>query len=135
MQHGKFAKLVEQFFKKLSTRYESDLRHVMQRPLLIVGIVAGLSVVGGVTFKFLPEEFAPSQDIGRLFVTLQAPRARASNTPKSTAVELEAIAAREVEKGDITRVTLRVPAMQSSTGSVNNARLILTLAPVVGTQA
>ena len=129
MQHGKFAKLVDQFFKKLSTRYESDLRHVMQRPLLIVGIVAGLSVVGGVTFKFLPEEFAPSQDIGRLFVTLQAPEGASFEYTEEYGRKLEAIAAREVEKGDITRVTLRVPAMQDSTGSVNNARLILTLAP------
>ena len=129
MQHGKFAKLVEQFFKKLSARYESDLRRVMQRPLLIVGIVAGLSVVGGVTFKFLPEEFAPSQDIGRLFVTLQAPEGASFEYTEEYGRKLEAIAAREVEKGDITRVTLRVPAMQDSTGSVNNARLILTLAP------
>ena len=129
MQHGKFAKLVEQFFKKLSARYESDLRQVMQRPLLIVGIVAGLSVVGGVTFKFLPEEFAPSQDIGRLFVTLQAPEGASFEYTEEYGRKLEAIAAREVEKGDITRVTLRVPAMQDSTGSVNNARLILTLAP------
>ena len=129
LQHGRFAKWVEHFFAKLSARYESDLRRVMQKPLLIIGIVAGLSVIGGVTFKFLPEEFAPSQDIGRLFVTLQAPEGASFEYTEEYGRQLEAIAAREVEKGDISRVTLRVPAMQDSTGSVNNARLILTLMP------
>ena len=129
LQHGRFAQFVERFFKKLSARYESDLRHIMQRPLLIIGLVAGLTAVGGITFKFLPEEFAPSQDIGRIFVTLQAPEGASFEYTEEYGRKLEAIASNEVEKGDISRVTLRVPAMSDVTGSVNNARLILTLAP------
>ncbi len=88
-----------------------------------------MSLVGGLTFKLLPEEFAPSQDVGRVFVTLQAPEGSSFEYTKKYGQRLEEIAAREVEKGDITRVTLRVPGNSDATGAVNNARLILTLKP------
>ena len=129
LQHGRFARLVSSFFDKLSARYEADLRRIMRRPLLIVGLVLGLSLVGGLTFKLLPEEFAPSQDVGRVFVTLQAPEGSSFEYTEKYGQRLEEIAAREVEKGDITRVTLRVPGNSDATGAVNNARLILTLKP------
>lgn len=119
---------VESFSKALSALYEKHLRQLLRRPWLIVGSVLGLTLLGLISFSQLREEFTPNADIGRIFVTLEAPDGASFEYTESYGRQLEEIAAREVEKGGIRRVTLRIPGgMGGSGGSVNTARLILTL--------
>ncbi len=125
---SRLASAVEGFFKRLSTTYESRLRQVNHRPWLIVGGVLVLSLAGGLTFRALPSEFTPAGDIGRLFVSMTAPEGASFAYTEAYGRRLEEIAAREVEKGDIKRVTLRVPGgFDGGTGSVNTARLIISM--------
>jgi multidrug efflux pump len=127
MKHGRFAIWVEGFFKKLAGVYERRLRQLMRRPWLIVGGVLGLGLLGALSFKALPEEFAPAADAGRVIVTLQAPEGASFEYTSEYGRKLEAIAQREVDAGDVRRVTLRVPGGYDGAGAVNSARLILTL--------
>jgi multidrug efflux pump len=127
MKHGRFAVWVEGFFKALARIYETRLRQLMRRPWLIVGGVLGLGFLGALSFKALPEEFAPAADSGRVMVTLQAPEGASFEYTTEYGRKLEAIAQREVETGDVRRVTLRVPAGYDGAGGVNSARLIVTL--------
>lgn len=128
MRHGRFANAVESLFERLSEMYERRLRQLIRRPWLIVGSVLGLTLLGMLTFRALPEEFAPRGDAGRIFVTLQAPEGASFEYTAEYGRRLEAIAMREMESGDIRRVTLRVPGgWGGGTGSVNSARLIVTL--------
>jgi multidrug efflux pump len=127
MKHGRFAIWVEGFFKKLAGVYERRLRQLMRRPWLIVGGVLGLGLLGALSFKALPEEFAPAADAGRVIVTLQAPEGASFEYTSDYGRKLEAIAQREVDAGDVRRVTLRVPGGYDGAGAVNSARLILTL--------
>ena len=127
MKHGRFALWIERFFKGLSQVYESRLRQLMRRPWLIVGSVLGLGFLGALSFKALPEEFAPAADAGRVMVSLQAPEGASFEYTAEYGRKLEAIAQREVDTGDVRRVTLRVPGSYDGAGGVNSARLILTL--------
>jgi multidrug efflux pump len=128
MQHGRFAQWVAKFFAALSRQYEIRLRQLMRRPWLIVGSVLGLGFVGALSFRALPEEFTPAADAGRVILSLQAPEGASFEYTTDYGQRLEAIAQREVEKGDVRRITLRVPGGFDNTGSVNSARIILTLA-------
>lgn len=128
MRHGRFANAVESLFEKLSLAYEKRLRQFIRRPWLIVGSVLGLTFLGMLTFRALPEEFAPRGDAGRIFITLQAPEGASFEYTSDYGRRLEEIAMREMQSGDIRRVTLRVPGgWGGGTGSVNSARVIITL--------
>ncbi|MCU0759600.1 MAG: efflux RND transporter permease subunit [Steroidobacteraceae bacterium] len=128
MRPSRFAARVEHFFARLSGTYEDKLRQVNRRPWLIVAGVVVLSAAGFLTFRALPSEFTPNADIGRLFVSMEAPEGASFEYTESYGRRLEEIAAREAEKGDIKRVTLRLPGgLDGSSGSVNNARLIITM--------
>jgi multidrug efflux pump len=124
-----FTGAVDRFFSALAGHYERRLRQLNRRPWLIVASVLGLSLAGVLTFRALPEEFAPASDGGRIFVSMTAPEGASLEYTEAYGQRLEKIAAVQVEKGDIRRVTLRVPGSWDGTGAVNSARLILTLAP------
>ncbi|MEN9526059.1 MAG: hypothetical protein RLY56_10 [Pseudomonadota bacterium] len=129
MKHGRFAQAVERFFKSLAELYERRLRQLNRRPLLIVSSVLGLSLLGVLTFRAIPEEFAPSADVGRIFITLQAPEGSSFEYTAEYGRKLEAIVNKQMEQGDIQRVTLRVPGGWGGGGEVTTARVIMTLKP------
>jgi multidrug efflux pump len=129
MKHGRFAQAVERFFKKLAEIYERRLRQLNRRPLLIVSSVVGLSLLGVLTFRAIPEEFAPSADVGRIFITLQAPEGASFEYTAEYGRKLEAIVNKQMKFDDIQRVTLRVPGGWGGGGEVTTARVIITLKP------
>jgi len=129
MKHGRFAQAVERFFKKLAEIYERRLRQLNRRPLLIVSSVVGLSLLGVLTFRAIPEEFAPSADVGRIFITLQAPEGASFEYTAKYGRKLEAIVNKQMKFDDIQRVTLRVPGGWGGGGEVTTARVIITLKP------
>lgn len=128
MRHGRFANAVESLFERLAALYERRLRQLIRKPWLIVGSVLGLTLIGVLTFRALPEEFAPRGDAGRIFITLQAPEGASFEYTAEYGRRLEEIAMREMQSGEIRRVTLRVPGgWGGGSGSVNSARVIITL--------
>lgn len=127
MKHGRFAKWIESFFKKMTAAYEVRLRQLMRRPWLIVGGVLGLGFLGALSFRALPSEFMPAADAGRVMVTLTAPEGASFEYTSEYGRRLEAIAQSGLDSGEVRRVTLRVPGSYDGTGAVNSARLILTL--------
>jgi len=129
MKHGRFAQAVDRFFKKLAEIYERRLRQLNRRPLLIVSSVLGLSLLGMLTFRAIPEEFAPSADVGRIFITLQAPEGSSFEYTAEYGRKLEAIVSKQMEFGDIQRVSLRVPGGWGGGGEVTTARVIIVLKP------
>jgi len=129
MKPGRFAQAVERFFKKLAEIYERRLRQLNRRPLLIVSSVVGLSLLGVLTFRAIPEEFAPSADVGRIFITLQAPEGASFEYTAEYGRKLEAIVNKQMKFDDIQRVTLRVPGGWGGGGEVTTARVIITLKP------
>jgi multidrug efflux pump len=128
MKSSKVAGAVDRFFRRLTAQYERRLRSLIRRPWLIVGVVVGLMIVGGVTFHFLPSEFAPTADVGRTVVVLEAPEGASFEYTEAYARRLEAIVQQEkAQYNDIDRIMLRVPGNFDGGGDVNTARIFVVL--------
>jgi multidrug efflux pump len=129
-RRNRFARAMDVFFKRLAERYEQMLRSLIRRPWTVVTVVVVLVVMGGVTFSSIPSEFAPTGDVGRVFVSIEGPEGSSFEYMDTQARQLEAIVLKEREKGDIERVIVRVPGAgggNASTGDVNSARAIVIL--------
>jgi multidrug efflux pump len=91
-----------------------------------------LIALGVLTFRSVPSEFAPLADVGRAFIAIEGPEGSSFEYMDSYARRLEAIALKEMEKGDIQRVFVRVPGQGGGdvrTGDVNSARTFVILKP------
>jgi multidrug efflux pump len=129
-QRNRIAFAVDRFFKRASAVYDRRLRSLIRRPWLVVAVVAVLIVLGGITFRTVPTEFAPAADVGRVFVTIEGPEGSSFDYMDRHARMLEAIVMKEMEKGDIDRVMIRVPGVGGGdvrTGDVNSARAVVIL--------
>ncbi len=128
VKHNKVAEAIDRFFTRVSSWYERRLRNLIRRPWLIVAGVGVLMVGGGLTFHFLPTEFAPMADVGRTVVFMEAPEGASFEYTTSNAAKLEAIVDAERRQfNDIDRVMLRLPGNFSGGGDVNSARVFLLL--------
>ena len=91
---------------------------------------AGRSL-GGLTFRTVPAEFTPAADLGRAFITIEGPEGATFEYMDGYARRLEATVMKEMEKGDIERVMVRIPGVGGGgdipTGDVNSARVVLIL--------
>ena len=126
---NRFARAVERFFNRVSDHYGRRLRGLMRRPWLVVAAVGVLAVVGAITFRSIPTEFSPAADTGRLFINIEGPEGSSFEYMDSYARKLEEIVMKEMEKGDIMRLMMRVPGGggSGSSGDVNSARGNLVL--------
>jgi len=126
---NRFARAVERFFDKLSRFYGERLRGLMKRPWLVVAAVGALAVVGAFTFRSIPTEFSPAADSGRLFINMEGPEGASFEYMDNYARKLEAIIIKEMDKGDIMRLMMRVPGGGGgpASGDVNSARGNLVL--------
>jgi multidrug efflux pump len=132
--HGRpnrFAQIVERFFRRLADRYDRLLHSLIRRPWLVLGAVAVISVIGAITFRSIPTEFTPAADVGRVFISIEGPEGSSFEYMDEQARRLEAIVEKEIARGDIERVMIRVPGRGGggggASGDVNSARAILIL--------
>jgi multidrug efflux pump len=132
--HGRpsrFAQVVERFFRRLAERYDGLLHSLIRRPWLVLGAVAVIIVIGAITFRSIPTEFAPAADVGRVFISIEGPEGSSFEYMDEQARRLETIVEKEMARGDIERVMMRVPGRGGggAGGDVNSARAILILKP------
>jgi multidrug efflux pump len=129
---GRFARFTDNVFRSFARGYERTLRKVVAHPWLVVTALGGVIALAVVTFRTVPAEFTPRGDNGRGFVALEGPEGSTFEYMDRYARELEAIALKEMEKGDIDRFYLRVPGQgggDQRTGDVNSARAFFTMKP------
>jgi multidrug efflux pump len=125
---SRFAAAMDRFFKQLARLYERCLRVSVGRPWTVVTVLAVLIGVGIVTFRSVPAEFTPQADKGRAFIALEGPEGSSFDYIDGYARQLEAIALKAREGGEIERVLVRVPGQGGQdvrTGDINTARAFL----------
>jgi multidrug efflux pump len=129
---SRFARFTDNVFRSFARGYERTLRKVVVHPWLVVTALGCLIALAVVTFRTVPAEFTPRGDNGRGFVALEGPEGSTFEYMDRYARQLEAIALKEMEKGDIDRFYLRVPGQgggDQRTGDVNSARAFFTMKP------
>jgi multidrug efflux pump len=126
---NRFARTMDRSIHRLSSFYERRLRALIARPWIVVGALSVLIALGAAAFQSTPREFAPVADVGRLLINIEGPEGSSFEYIDGYARRLEAILMKEMEKGDIERIMLRVPGGNASagTGDVNTARAIVIL--------
>jgi multidrug efflux pump len=131
-QRNRFARWMDGLFRRFAAFYGKVLRALVVRPWAVLGVLGVLIVLGVLTFRSVPSEFAPLADVGRAFIAIEGPEGSSFEYMDSYARRLEAIALEEMEKGDIQRVFVRVPGQGGGdlrTGDVNSARTFVILKP------
>jgi multidrug efflux pump len=127
-----FAHAVDRAFRALARFYERTLRRIIAHPWAVLSVLVVVVVAGVWTFTRLPSEFAPTADVGRGFIGIEAPEGSSFNYMDAYARQLEDILGKEMETGDIERMLIRVPGQGGSdlrTGDVNSARGIVIMKP------
>ncbi|MDL2284762.1 efflux RND transporter permease subunit [Oxalobacter sp. OttesenSCG-928-P03] len=112
------------WFDRISLRYQSQVGHIVKRPVkCLVGFAAGLVVIG-VMFMRLPAGFIPEEDQGLVFVEVQLP---AGGTFERTLDVLEQVEEhfKEEEKG-LVKSILAVSGVSFS-GNSQNAGLAFVM--------
>ncbi|MEJ0085066.1 MAG: efflux RND transporter permease subunit [Pseudomonadota bacterium] len=126
---NRFARAVDEFFRRFATRYERVLRSIILRPWTVVCVLFVLMGLGALTFVSIPSEFAPGADVGRGSVALEGPEGSSFEYMDANAQQLEAIILKHMKQGEIERVILRVPNFSGGgtvqTGNVNTARAVV----------
>ncbi len=128
---NRFAAAIDRFFRRLANGYEWLLHGMIRRPWQVLVGVGVVVAIGIVTFRSIPTEFAPTADVGRLFITIEGPEGSSFEYMDQQANLLEQIVNAEMQRsGDIERVMIRVPGRGGNAfGDVNSARAIVILKP------
>ncbi|MBB6096485.1 multidrug efflux pump [Povalibacter uvarum] len=131
---SRVAVAIDGFFKRLATRYEGGLRRAVRHPWIVTGSLLALSVLGVLTFRTIPTEFAPTADTGRLFLTLQGPEGASLQYTEAYGRRMEEIANEHRRReGEVLRTMLRIPGTGGGTpttvGDVSSSRGIIVLEP------
>jgi multidrug efflux pump len=130
-RRNRFAAMMDRFFKRLANFYERCLRASVAHAWTVMGVLAVLIVSGVMTFLTVPAEFTPQADNGRAFIGIEGPEGSSFEYIDRYARQLEEIALKSIEGGDVARVLVRVPGQGGNdlrTGDVNTARAFLILA-------
>lgn len=128
LHRSRLTHAVDRLFNRATVRYESLLRRVVRRPLLV--IIATLAVFGGALAFLggLPSEYMPREDRGFAFISIEAPEGSSLDYTVRNLAEIEKIVLADKEKGDVVRVLGRTGSFGSQADTVNTAFIFAPLA-------
>ncbi len=114
-------------FSRAQLRYRLWLAAVIGRPGLALGVL-GLMLAGTVVlYRALPAEFAPQEDRGTFFMSMNAPEGSSYNYTQRQVDRIEALLMPMVEHGEIERMLMRVPGGFGGAQNFNQGLAIITV--------
>jgi multidrug efflux pump len=126
---SRFSHIVDSFFHRLATRYDSTLRHLMKRPWAVVGATVATMAFAALLFRALPSELAPAEDRGMMYISMTGPEGATLDYMDRHARMLEDIVMAEVADGEVVRAVVRVPGGFGGGAQMNQGRGFLLLKP------
>jgi len=90
---GAFYRWFNRWFKAATTGYVNWCHHLIKRPTLAMGGLAGLAVVAGLLGATLPKSFLPEEDQGYFYMNVQLPPAASLQRTDAVCHQVEAILA------------------------------------------
>ena len=126
-QGSRLTAALDRRFERSREVYLQWLGRALARPALTLAAFAATVLLSIVLYRVIPDEFAPKEDRGSFFVTINGPEGA---TYEYMRQHLEAIEARLmplVERGEVDRMLLRAPRSFGDTDIFSNAIAILIL--------
>lgn len=118
---------VDSIMAGISRRYQSSLEGAMTKPVLMSVIV--LIALGSSVFlaQKVPQEFAPQEDRGSLFLMVNGPQGASYEYIESYMTEVESRLMPLVDSGDIKRLLIRAPRGFGRAADFSNGMAIIVL--------
>lgn len=111
----------------LSRRYQGSLESVMAKPLLMSVIVLIALASSVLLAQKVPQEFAPQEDRGSLFLMVNGPQGASYEHIESYMTEVENRLMPLVDSGDIKRLLIRAPRGFGRAADFSNGMAIIVL--------
>ncbi|NKF52574.1 efflux RND transporter permease subunit [Shewanella sp. WXL01] len=118
---------VDSIMAKLSQVYLKSLKAAINKPLLVVIMVLGAFSLSGYLLKQVPEEFAPQEDRGSMFLFVNGPQGASYEYIEQYMDEIEGRLMPLVEAGDIKRLLIRAPRGFGTAANFSNGMAIIVL--------
>ena len=129
-ESGWLGRVTEKGFKGLSNGYRGLLSTTLKLPIVVIAFAGLISAVAYLFYLALPEELAPSEDRGIIFVSATAPEGASLEFTSRYVTEVEDKLLPLVEEGVGSRVlVILAPGFGGRPGDVNRAFGILRLVP------
>lgn len=118
---------VDGIMTKVSNRYQLSLKSAMAHPILVSILV--LVALGSSVYlvQKVPQEFAPQEDRGSLFLMVNGPQGASYEYIESYMNEVENRLMPLVETGDIKRLLIRAPRSFGRAADFSNGMAIIVL--------
>ncbi|WP_282166855.1 efflux RND transporter permease subunit [Shewanella japonica] len=120
-------KKVDALMDYLSSIYQSNLNSAIKQPYLIGLIVLVAFAVSGYLLNKIPQEFAPSEDRGSMFLVVNGPQGASFEYIEKYMDEIEGRLMPLVESGDIKRLLIRAPRGFGTAADFSNGMAIIVL--------
>jgi multidrug efflux pump len=127
--HGgnRLSRAVDRAFTRTEDAYQRALARLLRAPWIAVAITGSLLAGCFWLARTVPEEYAPSEDQGQIFVRAVAAEGTSVERMRAQLEELERPVMALVDEGSVSRVMARVPAFGSA--SPSSGMLFITMAP------
>ncbi|MFS1422678.1 efflux RND transporter permease subunit [Shewanella sp. 10N.286.48.B5] len=118
---------VDDVMDKLSAIYQSHLVSAIKKPYLIGVIVVVAFALSGYLLKQVPQEFAPREDRGSMFLVVNGPEGASFEYIEKYIDEIEGRLMPLVESGDVKRLLIRAPRGFGRSANFSNGMAIIVL--------
>ncbi|PMG43473.1 efflux RND transporter permease subunit [Shewanella sp. 10N.286.52.B9] len=118
---------VDDVMDKLSAIYQSHLVSAIKKPYLIGVIVVVAFALSGYLLKQVPQEFAPREDRGSMFLVVNGPEGASFEYIEKYMDEIEGRLMPLVESGDVKRLLIRAPRGFGRSANFSNGMAIIVL--------
>jgi multidrug efflux pump len=120
-------KQVDKMMSKLSSWYLISLQAGVKRPVLVSLIVLISFALSGFLLNKIPQEFAPQEDRGSMFLMVNGPQGASFEYIEKYMDEVEGRLMPLVESGEIKRLLIRAPRGFGASADFSNGMAIIVL--------
>lgn len=111
----------------VSAKYQALLVKAMKHPIIISSFIIAALGCSALLMKEVPQEFAPREDRGSMFLIVNGPQGASFEYIESYMDEIENRLMPLVDSGDIKRLLIRAPRSFGSSADFSNGMAIIVL--------
>ncbi|QIR14462.1 efflux RND transporter permease subunit [Shewanella aestuarii] len=120
-------KQVDKLMNKVIDLYKATLSKAIKQPLLVSLLVIISFAISGYLVQKVPQEFAPQEDRGSMFLIVNGPQGASFEYIEKYMDEIEGRLMPLVDSGDIKRLLIRAPRGWGSGSDFSNGMAIIVL--------